>query len=154
MGLLREFPPGASILDLGSGGGFPGIIIQIIYPESRMVLLDSIRKKTLFLDEICRNLSLPAEVVCDRIESYLMSNREMFDFIVCRAVAKIDRLWPWAQQLLKPGGYLLAMKGGNCSEELSWLQNRKVRYEQIRPTRKWISFSSFLNDKHIIKIRR
>jgi 16S rRNA (guanine527-N7)-methyltransferase len=154
LSLHKAFPPSSSILDIGSGGGLPGVIVQIMSPDSRVVLLDSIRKKTLFLSEVCRHLPLPSEVVCERIESYMLFNRGTFDFIVCRAVAKIDLLWGWSEHLLKPGGFFLAMKGGECNEELSWLQNKKVHYEQIFAANEWIKFSPFLKDKHIIKIRR
>jgi 16S rRNA (guanine527-N7)-methyltransferase len=149
-----DVPPGAVILDLGTGAGLPGILIQVLFADSRVVLLDAIRKKTVFLQEVCRHLMLPATVVCERMESYSLQNKVKFDYVVCRAVSTIDHLWTWSRQVLKPGGYLLAMKGGACANEFSWLRQNKIRFQQLLPPLSWAAFSPSFKDKHIVKIVR
>jgi 16S rRNA (guanine527-N7)-methyltransferase len=142
-----------SVLDIGSGGGFPGVIIQIVFPDSHVVLLDSIRKKARFLEVTCERLELQAQVVCGRAEHYGKDSDSCFDIVVARAVAGIDRLWQWSQPLLKPGGSLMAMKGGACEDEFAWLREHGMPYQRLMPPQKWLLFSTYLNTKHIINLR-
>jgi 16S rRNA (guanine527-N7)-methyltransferase len=145
---------GDFILDIGSGGGFPGVVVQILFPGSHVVLLESVRKKTRFLDEVCDRLNLPAQVVCARVETYAEDHDSCFDVIVARAVAAINRLWPWSHQLLRPEGFLLAMKGGPGADEFTWLRRQNIAYRRLIPPSEWLSFSSHLRNKHIIKLQK
>jgi 16S rRNA (guanine527-N7)-methyltransferase len=150
--LLQDFNQG-NILDIGSGGGFPGVLIQIMLPESQVVLLDAVRKKAGFLEEVCDRLALPARVVCMRAEEYVHKSSGRFDVVVARAVAVLDRLWRWSHPLLKPAGYLLAMKGGEDKEEFIWLKKCGLSHQKLQPPAAWLSWSSYLRTKYIIKIQ-
>lgn len=136
----------ASVLDLGSGGGFPGVPLKIVRPDLKITLLDSRRMKFLFLQEVVRRLNLEkAEAVCARAESLDDSFKSRFDFIVVRAVTSLAKLWQWSMPVLKNGGSLVAQKGGNLDEELKELSSafpgiavKKVNYPadwDIDPTR-------------------
>ncbi|MDZ7266225.1 MAG: 16S rRNA (guanine(527)-N(7))-methyltransferase RsmG [candidate division KSB1 bacterium] len=114
-GLLH---PKATVLDLGSGGGFPGIPIKIAQPDLEITLLDSRRMKFLFLQEAIRALELKnAIAVCARAESLGPEFHSRFDFVVVRAVASLVKLWQWSLPVLKAGGCLLAQKGGDLEAE-------------------------------------
>ena len=154
--LCRELEDlkGMFILDVGSGGGFPGVVVQILFPDSRVVLLDAARKKTLFLDEVCDRLDLPAQVVHARVEVYVKKHGSSFDVIVARAVTAINRLWPWSHLLLKPAGFLLAMKGGRSDDECLWLRRQGIPYQRLMPPADWRLFSSYLTNKYIIKLQK
>ena len=115
-----EFLPGAAILDLGTGGGFPGIPLAILHPQTQFTLIDGTRKKIKVVDEVVRALDLK-NVRALHIRSEEM--KERFDFVVCRAVASLDKLLAWSRPLLKhqhihpiPNG-LLSLKGGNVRQE-------------------------------------
>lgn len=103
-------PPGAAVLDLGSGAGFPGVPMAIIRADLHITLLDSKRMRTLFLREVVEQLGLTnACVICDRVEA--LARRRSFDVVTARAVAAGEQLWEWAKELLLPGGRLVAQKG-------------------------------------------
>ncbi len=133
--------PSAEVLDLGSGGGFPGVPIKISMPSLNMALLDSRRMKALFLEEVVRVLALEnTHVVNDRAERVAANLSEKFDFVLVRAVADLETLWKWSQPLLKKGGSLLAQKGGDLKNELDQLlhshpnlQPKQFNYPKSRP---------------------
>lgn len=107
-----------SILDVGTGAGFPGLVLAIVFPNLKVTLLDSNNKKTTFLNECVRLLNLTnVEVVNSRAEEYTRVHREEFDIVTSRAVASLRILLELNIPSLKVGGYFLAMKG-NVSEEL------------------------------------
>lgn len=118
---IVEIPVAAAVIDLGSGGGFPGIPLKIIRPDLQMVLVDSIRKKVLFLKKVIRELKLSnfttinVRVSPDN-DPYQLKNR--FDVVTVRAVASLRKLLDLAGFLLKPNGYILAWKGENDLLEL------------------------------------
>jgi len=113
-------------LDLGSGAGFPGLPLKIIYPDLRLTLLDSRKMKTLFLRQAVERLALSGvEVVCSRVEQYstLINNLE-YDVVLSRAVAEMEKLWRWSRVLLQKEGVLIAQKGGDISKELGQLKKK------------------------------
>ncbi len=118
--LKRVLPTGVKILDIGSGGGLPGIPLAILLPDTDFVLVESNRKKTTFLRHVRRTLSLSnITVMHNRVE--MLSKTEpvkTYDGAVARAVGSFDQLAVWSSGVLKPGGKLICYKGPNPEEEL------------------------------------
>ena len=106
------------VLDVGTGAGFPGIVLKIVFPNLKIVLLDSLNKRINYLNEIIKKLELENIItVCMRAEEYTKIHIEEYDLIVSRAVAHLKILSEICFQGIKIGGYLVAMKG-NITEEL------------------------------------
>lgn len=115
------FRPGLEVMDLGTGGGFPGIVIKIHHPEIHVTLVDSITKKIRAVSDILVRLGLKdIDAVYARAEdmSKKAEYRQNFDYIVARSVATLDDLVKWSKNIIKPGGKLLTLKGVNITEEL------------------------------------
>ena len=108
-----------SLLDLGSGGGFPGIPIKIVRPDIQVTLLESGRMKGLFLSQVVKLLDLEGLLVwkgrAEQISERAGLNTQ--DVVVCRAVGSLSLLWQLAKPFLKPTGRLLAFKGPKAQEE-------------------------------------
>jgi len=124
-----EFDPGANVLDLGTGGGLPGLPLAILFPETNFVLLDSRNKKLHVINEICTSAEIQnVQTVHARVEEH----KAKYDFIVTRAVAKMITLKQWTNSLFKeesthalPNG-MIALKGGDLREELN--EMKKLAY--------------------------
>jgi len=111
---------GKSIVDVGTGAGFPGIPLAIALPESDLTLLDSLNKRIDFLRESGEKLGLTnAEYVHGRAEEFAADRRESFDFAVSRAVANLPMLTELCLPLVKVGGQFLAMKSSHTEEEIA-----------------------------------
>lgn len=111
---LVDFPVGGTILDLGSGAGLPGIPLKIVRPDLRLFLVDSIRKKALFLQKVVRVLQLSEISVLNFRLGQDPTPKPFhlnFDIITARAVAPVKRLYPLTEKLLKNNGFLLLWKG-------------------------------------------
>lgn len=111
-----EIPKSASIIDVGTGAGFPGLPIKIYRPDIKLTLLDSLNKRVNFLAEVCRETGTDAECVHARAEDLGRNNekyREKFDFAVARAVAALPVLAEYCLPFVKIGGAFMAMKGPN-----------------------------------------
>ena len=108
-----------NLLDIGTGAGFPGVIIKIFYPEISIYLLDSNNKKIKFLNLLIEKLSLKKiYTIHERCEIFAHSNFEKFDIVTSRAVTSLDNLLELSLPMVKIGGYFIALKG-NVEEELS-----------------------------------
>jgi 16S rRNA (guanine527-N7)-methyltransferase len=119
---LRHLPHAASlrVVDIGSGGGLPGIPLAIARPAWHVTLLDSNRKKAAFLRQAAAELPLPnVEVVAARVEEYAPTTR--FDIAISRAFSDLAQFAAVARRLIVPGGKLIAMKGVYPHEELAHL---------------------------------
>lgn len=118
--MLREFPmAGKRVIDVGSGAGFPGLVLKIACPEAELTLLDSLDKRVGFLRECGEKLALGG-LCClhERAEQADPSLRESFDFAVSRAVARLAVLCELCLPFVRTGGRFIAMKGPDCAAEL------------------------------------
>ena len=101
-----------SLCDLGSGAGFPGIVIKIFYPNLNIVLVDSLNKRINFLNIVIKELGLEnITAIHSRIEEYAVANKEKFDVVTARAVAPLNILLELGINLVKIGKSFIAMKG-------------------------------------------
>lgn len=124
-----SFLPAARILDVGTGGGFPGIPLAILFPETEFVLVDSIGKKIKVVQEVAQNLGLKnVSAFHQRAET----TEGTFDFVVTRAVTRMQGLVQWTHQKIRveslheiPNG-ILALKGGDLSDELRRYKNASI----------------------------
>lgn len=142
---------GLRVLDLGTGGGFPGIPLAVMFPNVRFTLCDSVGKKTIVAREIANMLGLDnVEIVNARAES--LPGR--FDFVVSRAVASLTDFYPWVKG--KYSQSILYLKGGDINEEICALMSReRLRKGSVStwPVTTWLSAPYFAG-KFVIDIRR
>lgn len=111
-------PSSAHVVDVGSGGGLPGVVLAAIRPDLRVTLLEPLVRRTVFLEECLDALLLEnAEVLRGRAEDW--AGRIGADVVTARAVAPMERLVGWCLPLLRPGGRMLALKGDTAAEELA-----------------------------------
>ncbi|MEY9966084.1 16S rRNA (guanine527-N7)-methyltransferase [Streptacidiphilus sp. MAP12-16] len=110
-------PEGASLCDVGSGAGLPGIPVALARPDVRITLLEPLLRRTTFLEEVVRELRLDnVTVLRGRAEE--MVGKLAVDVVTARAVAPLDRLAGWGLPLLRPYGVMLALKGDSAEQEL------------------------------------
>lgn len=150
-----QFRPDTHVLDIGTGGGFPGIPLSIFFPETNFTLCDSIAKKITVAETISETIGLGnTDFVIGRVEQL----KEQFDFIVSRAVAPCEQLYRWTQGYVKEdnnnpkfNGYLL-LKGGDLKEEIKTLRqvNKKLIVEETDLS-KWFD-EPFFDTKKLLYI--
>jgi 16S rRNA (guanine527-N7)-methyltransferase len=141
----KKLKPEAKILDLGTGGGLPGIPLKILYENLNLIMLDSIRKKTAALSDIVNRMQLNNVVVLTGRAEELAKSREFhgkFDYVITRAAGKLDEVVKWSRGFLKsnipsagefeppgsnmiPQGNLIVLKGGMVDDELKLAQKIK-----------------------------
>lgn len=117
---------GSSIIDVGTGAGFPGMVLKIVRPDLKVTLLDSLNKRLVFLNEVINVLGLEGiETVHMRAEDAGKSkiHRENYDVATARAVASLPVLLEYCTPLVKKDGIFLSMKGPSAREELSLCEN-------------------------------
>lgn len=116
-----DIKQGASVIDVGTGAGFPGIPLKIARPDIKLTLLDSLNKRLNFLNEVCGQLEINADLVHARAEDGAKDNkhREKYDIAVSRAVARLNTLSEYCLPYVKVGGQFISMKGPELTEELS-----------------------------------
>ncbi len=121
-----DIPEGSSLIDIGTGAGFPGIPLKIVRPDLRITLLDSLNKRVLFLQEVINALGLTGiTAVHDRAEDAArkQEHRDQYDFAVSRAVARLGTLVEYDLPFVKPGGCFIAYKSGDVAEEAADAEN-------------------------------
>ena len=146
-----KFAPGSDVLDVGTGGGFPGIPLAIAYPEVHFVLCDSIGKKMKVVRAVAEALELTNVTIHHgRAEDI----KGQFDFVVSRAVTRMNRFIPWVQGKIKkqsinpwPNG-ILALKGGDLNEELAEVDFPTERL----PISEWFD-QPFFETKQVVYVK-
>lgn len=156
LGLAKvvHFKSGSNILDLGTGGGLPGIPLAILLPKVKFKLVDGRGKKIKVVNAIAKELGL------DNVEGQHIRAEELkekFDFIVCRGVTSLDRLTVWSKKLIGaretnaiPNG-LLALKGGNIKKEIKLLP--KGEYAEIVKLTDYFKDEWFF-EKYVVYVQR
>lgn len=116
---LWELPRGARLIDVGTGAGFPAVPIKLLRPDIQITLLDSLQKRLTFLEAVCSQLGIQAELLHARAEDAGRdpARRERYDVATSRAVAGMDLLAEYCLPLVRPGGVLLALKGSGGAAE-------------------------------------
>lgn len=120
-----------TLCDVGTGAGFPGVVLKIVYPNLKITLVDSLQKRVNYLNEIVKELGLEdIHAIHSRGEDY----KETFDVVTARAVANIEKLVTYTMHLVNKDGIFVAMKG-NVEEELTpqveQKLNKKYKIEQV-----------------------
>jgi 16S rRNA (guanine527-N7)-methyltransferase len=159
IGILKSIslPMNASILDMGSGAGFPGIPIKLIRPDLFVVLAESIKKKADFLNACIIELGLQhTQVFCKHIDDQNRLNTPV-DYILVRAVTDLTTLVRWSFPSLKAGGKLVAVKGQKAEEELKHLNKYFHRFQIVKC--EVVQFNPFpdffvLNDSVLVIIEK
>lgn len=115
-----EIPVGASVIDIGTGAGFPGVVLKIVRPDIKLTLLDSLNKRLVFLKEVCGALKFSDVTLLHARaeEAGRGEHREKYDFAFARAVAQLNVLCEYCLPYVKVGGCFVAMKGKRAAEEL------------------------------------
>ncbi|HCR52920.1 MAG TPA: 16S rRNA (guanine(527)-N(7))-methyltransferase RsmG [Cytophagales bacterium] len=123
---VMSFRPAASVLDVGTGGGFPGIPLAILFPEAQFHLVDSIGKKITVVNEVSKSLGLK-NVTGEKIRAEEIKNKQ-YDFVVSRAVTRMREFYGWVNKKIKKDSIheldngILYLKGGDLEEEMNELK--------------------------------
>ena len=116
----KFLPKNASVVDVGSGAGFPGLPLKILRPDIKLTMIDSLQKRVNFLEQLCARLSLTdTRALHCRAEDFAMAHREKFDVALSRAVANVATLAEYLLPLVKVGGIALMYKSARINEEIS-----------------------------------
>lgn len=117
-----------SIIDVGTGAGYPGMVLKILHPEGHFTFLDSTQKKINNLQVFAIANKITATFVADRVESYAKAHRESFDYVTARAVAALPILLETCIPLVKVNGYFIAYKGKEVESEI---KDSKLALEKL-----------------------
>lgn len=154
---MEEFKNASSVIDVGTGGGFPGVPLAIAFPDKDFVLIDSLNKRIKIINELCESLGiLNVKAIHGRAEELARRKdmREKFDLCVSRAVANMSTLSEYCIPFVKVGGSFIAYKGPDCREELDEASNaiKLLGGEKIREERPEIPGVDF--DHRLIVIKK
>lgn len=141
-----------TLCDVGSGAGFPGIVLKIAFPNLKITLIDSLQKRVNYLNEIIKYLELSnIEAIHTRAEDYAKNNREKYDVVTARAVANLKMLSELCIPMIKVNGYFIAMKA-NIEEELE--ESKEILFKLNSKIEKIETFSLPIEDsiRNIIKV--
>ena len=145
-----------NIIDIGTGGGFPGIPLKILYPGSRLTLLDSTQKKINAVDDIISVMGLNNTVaVWGRAEEKSKESeyKSKYDIVTTLAVSSLVNIYKWCRGFLKKTGYMICLKGGDISEEIEDLNSYKGKIDCNIIEYSFDGYGDLLQDKKIVIIR-
>ncbi|MPW25309.1 16S rRNA (guanine(527)-N(7))-methyltransferase RsmG [Alkalibaculum sp. M08DMB] len=147
---------GIKIIDIGTGGGFPGIPLKILYPFIDITLVDSVEKKLKFIDEACSKFDIKVNLIHERAENLGrdIENREKYDIVVSRAVANMQTLTELCLPLAKVGGLMIASKGPKCMEEIKLAGPAITLLGGDKPNIENICIPTALLERNIVTIRK
>lgn len=142
-----------SLCDVGTGAGFPGIVLKIFFPHLKLVLVDALNKRLEFLKLVCENLGLDnVFFIHERAEDFSKKTREEYDVVTARAVAKLNILLEYCVPLVKVGKYFVALKGKESELDLCDNVINKLSLE-VEETKK-INLPYENSDRTIIKFKK
>ena len=151
---IHNFKKPLLICDIGSGAGFPGLVLKIFFPQLKITLIESKTKKTLFLKEVVKLLKLKeVKIINKRAEEYAKNNLKIFDVITMRAVGNINLMLKTALLMIKDNGFFLIMKGKKEDEAKNMsllLSNLKSKLVKIKRFTLPIENSH----RHLLKIKK
>lgn len=158
LGKYMDIPEKARCLDIGTGGGFPGIPLKIAFPNIKMLMVDSIQKKVKIADMLGKHTGLKnIEAMCTRAEKLLDNSQYLGTFhrIFARAVAPTAKLIEWTDGMLRPDGEYGFLKGGDLTAELEEAKEKFPYYNYEEIPIKMIGYKFFEEeDKKVIRITR
>ena len=146
-----------TLIDVGTGAGFPGIPLKILFPSLKVTLLDSLEKRLKFLNEVIDKLRLSQiDTVHARAEDggRAKEHREKYDFAVARAVAPMPVLLELCLPFVKTGGVFIAMKGGNAEQEIASAKNALLQLKGEEICTKIFDFEQINMKRTIILVRK
>ncbi len=124
-----------TLCDIGTGAGFPGLVLKIVFPNLKVTLIDSLNKRITFLNEVITKLKLDnVTTIHSRVEEYALENKEKYDLVTARALASMNVLLEYAIPLVKVNGLFVAMKGSteedisNCLKELDCHVSKVIKF--------------------------
>jgi 16S rRNA (guanine527-N7)-methyltransferase len=153
---IADFNPGTTVIDIGCGGGFPGVPLAIFYPEVKFLLVDSIAKKLKVVDAVCEAAQIN-NITTQHTRAEDIKNRK-FDFAISRAVAPLKDLWRWSAPLLKKrmadethtiANGLICLKGGDLHQEISESNTRPKMMSIYK-----IFQEDYFMEKHILHVTK
>lgn len=150
---IADFQPGTQVIDIGCGGGFPGVPLAIFFPQVKFHLVDSIAKKLKVVNAVAEAAGIK-NITTQHTRAEEIKNRK-FDFAVSRAVAPLKDLWQWSAPLLKKGhapeiaNGLICLKGGDLAQEISEsrLRPRMMPIDKIFP-------EPYFEEKYILHVTK
>ncbi len=117
------FKAGATVADIGSGAGLPGLVIALARPDLQITLIEPLKRRCDFLSEVISELELDVKIIQSKAEGV----KKGFDYVTARAVAPLERLIGSTWHLIKPQGFLLAMKGERASAEIAEISAKTLK---------------------------
>ena len=155
--IAEDIVENSRLIDIGTGAGFPGIPLKIYNSSLNITLLDSLNKRTIFLNEVIKKLSLKnVEVIHGRAEDFAqnLKYRECFDYAVSRAVAPLNILLEYLVPYIKVGGKVIAMKGSNAEEEIKFSKNALQKLETSISKNKKIELPNNSGERYILIMKK
>lgn len=120
-----------TLCDIGTGAGFPGIVLKIVFPTLSITLVDALLKRINFLNVVINELGLTdIKAIHARAEDFVKTNKNSFDIVTSRAVSRLSNLLVYSMPLLKKDGLFLPMKA-NCDDEIEEIKNKKIKIIKI-----------------------